>query len=291
MQEISADKSQSVVDTSLTELAFIFFFILLVFAVLKVSELINFQDKVIEEKELAKQHVLELEVQMDSLISSTLPIRQALNYPNLLDESEIFVGLEKDSAEVVKIIEENRFLEDKFQNQGLIKDDFIEYTKAFSRLGNDLKGVLDLENKNPEDIAKEVIDKLVTLNGQNANLRRRIVEQGNGLDFPPCWADREGNIQFVYTVIMNEESLEVLRAWPDSLDARVERMPYIQAALGVYNTSKNFWIATNKLYRNSVENECRHFVKIKDNVESKRAFKKYLLTIERHFYKLLLRDE
>jgi hypothetical protein len=287
MGSVSSDKSNSIVETSLTELAFIFFFILLVFSALKITELLDKEEQLNREKEVISVKLNKVNSIKEHLIKTTLPVRQALNNPIPIDPNDIFEGLEKDMKVAVSIIERQRRLDQGLLNNDIKPENIEIYIEAI----NQITKFIDKEKIKTNDAAEIVqtmIEKINTLTGQNANLRRRLGELGNGLDHPPCWADEQGNIQYVYSIKIKEDGMIVERAWPVNLQSRVDTMPYIEAAIGSYKNKLTFWRATNQLYQDSVKNECRHFVKIDDQAISKDAFKSYLLAIERYFYKLLL---
>lgn len=289
MSELSNEKSQSIIETSLTELAFIFFFVLLAFSALKISEVTN-------EKKEADQKVDSLEKDRKRLVHAFLPIQEAVTSqtvrssstpPKAIDDSsldEIFTGLEQTKQKALDVIEAFKTMDNQLSESGL---NLTEVSKAVERV----KALANSEN-GEKDLSQAVADietQLMTLRGQNLNLRSKLASEGNGLDHPPCWADpKTGEIQFVYEITIAEDGVTVVKSWPESRAIEVSSKPYIDNGLGSYSKPQEFWTATERLYASSVEAECRHFVKVYDKASSKDAFKKYLLTIERHFYKLLL---
>jgi hypothetical protein len=287
MADVSSDKSNTIVETSLTELAFIFFFILLAFTTLKITELVDKEKEISRQKEQIVAQLVQAKSNNDQLITSTLPVRQAVNYPTEINPDDIFEGLQEDMQIATSVIERQRLLEQQITEEGLSPEVLAKYVEAFNLIREGLSDEAEPEQE-PTELAELVLEKVNTLTGQNANLRRRLSDEGNGLDHPPCWADELGNIQYVYAVTINEGSMIVDRAWPEVLQSRVDSMPFIAAAIGQYEAKRIFWRATNELYQDSVANECRHFVRVDDKAISKDAFKSYLLAIERHFYKLLL---
>lgn len=287
MADASSDKSNTIVETSLTELAFIFFFILLAFTALKITELVDKEKEISREKEQIAAQLVQAQSNNDQLIASTLPVRQAVNYPTQINPDDIFEGLQDDMQTAASLIERQRLLEQHLTETSVSPELLAEYVKAFNLIRESFAEDAESEQE-PTELVELVLEKVNTLTGQNANLRRRLGEEGNGLDHPPCWADELGNIQYVYAITINESSMMVERAWPEVLQSRVDSMPFIAAAIGQYETKRSFWRSTNELYQDSVANECRHFVRIDDQAISKDAFKSYLLAIERHFYKLLL---
>ncbi|VEL95958.1 hypothetical protein ALT761_00917 [Alteromonas sp. 76-1] len=289
MSNISPDKSQSIIETSLTELAFIFFFILLAFAALKIGELVAKEDEALQENEQLEAQLDKVQQDNNTLIATSLSIRDAVNSPSMISPDAVFDGLAEDTSKAINYIQRQKDLEAQLPEKEMGAEQLDHYINVVKILqaANDAQDEKFLD-ETPEELAERLMDDMQMLKGQNANLRQRLGDEGNGLDHPPCWADEVGNIQFVYQVTIHEDHLLVDRAWPDVLQSRVDGMPFITEALGQYGTRRAFWAATNMLYQDSVAKECRHFVKIVDKADSKDSFKSYLIAIERHFYKLLL---
>lgn len=289
MSNISPNKSQSIIETSLTELAFIFFFILLAFAALKIGELVAKEDEALQENEQLEAQLDKVQQDNDTLIATTLSIREAINSPSLISPDAVFNGLAEDTSKAINYIQRQKDLEAQLPEKEMDAEQLDQYINVVKILqaANDTQDE-QFFDETPEELAERLMDDMQMLKGQNANLRQRLGDEGNGLDHPPCWADEDGNIQFVYQVTIHEDHLLIDRAWPDVLQSRVDGMPFITEALGQYGTRRAFWAATKLLYQDSVAKECRHFVRIVDEADSKDSFKSYLIAIERHFYKLLL---
>jgi|TARA_R100001440_G_scaffold8811_2_gene16652 hypothetical protein len=289
MSELSSEKSQSIIETSLTELAFIFFFVLLAFSALKITE-------IAQEKKDSEVKAESLQKDRKELVQTLLPIQKAianettppkLSSTRSIDESsldEIFTGLDKTKKDTLAIIESFKTMERELSESGRSASEIAQALERVKELSSSKSG-----DRNLTDIISEIETRMMTLQGQNLNLRNKLNAVGNGLDHPPCWADpNTGEIQFVYEVTIAESEIKVAKSWPETRAKEVGSKPFIAEGLGAYSEPKDFWIATRSLYESSIDAECRHFVKVYDKASSKDAFKRYLLTIERHFYKLLL---
>ncbi len=279
-----ADKGQSIVEASLTELAFIFFFILFVFSSLKINSLIESSDFVEEEKRrFAEQHNI---------------MRESLELPKV-DMEAPFEGVSETTLKVTQLASTVKDIERQLNNlpSSELKDKIEIISRIEEKYGSPSE-ILDaiekaVEDKSPFDKFPQYLEdlkvQLDNAKGQNQNMRERLKKLGNGLVYPPCWADvNTGAIEYIYNVIINENSIIVTRAWPDSREELVLRTPHIMNALGEYNINSEFLEMTRALFVDSKENKCRHFVRIIDEAISKDAFKKQLLTIEHHFYKYLV---
>jgi hypothetical protein len=116
---------------------------------------------------------------------------------------------------------------------------------------------------------------------------RRI---GNGLDHPPCWADSAGRPEYAFTVTLQTSTVSIAPAWPAHRAGDAERTPGITAAIGSQMSYGEFSRRALPVFEWSTRQtpECRHFVRIVDQVDGgKDPFKQNLLTVERFFYKLL----
>ena len=129
----------------------------------------------------------------------------------------------------------------------------------------------------------------VNLRGQVANLQRRV---GNGLDHPPCWADAAGNIEYAFQVTIRTNTVTVQPIWPVHREDDARRIPGMVQLIGEDWSYQEFSHRGFPIFAWSrrQEPECRHFVKLDDQVDGgKEAFKTGLLTVENFFYKLLLK--
>ncbi|MDN7135364.1 hypothetical protein [Pseudidiomarina terrestris] len=282
-QEIT-DKSQSIIETSLTELVFIFFFVLLVFAALKIKE-------VNDEKEDYLQKTTQLASTIQhfvDLIDVSAPLHSknnaSRNHLSEVDLNKVFTGLKRIEQNVSQIIEEHSKIESQLARSGETIESVTSAIENIKQLFDESKASEPLKN-----LVASLDSQIMSLQGQNLNLREKLADEGNGLVHPPCWADpTTGDIEYIYHVTINESSMTLKPAWPANRSFDVDSNPDITAAVGTYDQSAGFWNATRSIYRNSLEQECRHFVLIEDQAVSKESFKKYLLTAERHFYKRLL---
>lgn len=298
MSSMHEERSQPIVETSLTELAFIFFFILLIFSAWKFSEL----NTLLDEKN--DTHTA-LEQQIDELKSSLQEASKLVGLDESVDPEALFKELSVAKAQAERastLTDENRALEEKLNQLTELMDNITQsstnspeqllnklgelssLTNAIQQAGE----VAGIEEETAEELLGELIQQHKDAKGQNINLRQKVAQLGNGLDHPPCWADPvTGNIQYVFDVVINESSVDFHPGWPESRHAQAINNPNILLIPGVYERNKELWISSKALYKESVAAKCRHFVKVYDHAESKRAFKSYLLGIENHFYKFL----
>jgi hypothetical protein len=133
------------------------------------------------------------------------------------------------------------------------------------------------------DTRKENAD----LRGQVAFLKHRLDARG-GRDYPPCWADESGKVEFLFVIETRSEGITVSPAWPARREADARALPGIAEALAGPHTYRDFPAMTKAVFNWSQKQspECRHYVQLRsyipDAIESDRA----RLMIENYFYKV-----
>lgn len=291
-----SERKSSVLDTSLTEMAFIFFFILLLIAIWKINE----QEQ--KKEELAQQILNEQTRTENYEVISTL-VEQIKAQIGTDSVDELFSELVKATTENSSMKSELETLKTQLEEQSaaldayeqnlrevLVNDDknaIAEKLKAYAQLKNKLDSVSEA-SKDTVETLDDVLIQLNDLKGQNNNLRQQVVRLGNGLDHPPCWADSEtGAIEYVFDVVINEDTTVFYAGWPENRAQQALSDPKISNVPGVYSSKEELWVKTRELYNESVKNKCRHFVRIYDHATTKDAFKNKLLAVENHFYKSL----
>ena len=97
------------------------------------------------------------------------------------------------------------------QETGTIRD-VVTAAKNYSELAK--------SGANPDQIKKENSD----LRGQVAFLKNRLDARG-GRDYPPCWADESGKVEFLFSVEVKPDSVVVSPAWPPRREAAARALP------------------------------------------------------------------
>lgn len=138
----------------------------------------------------------------------------------------------------------------------------------------------------PGGLQKENSD----LRGQVAFLKKRLDARG-GRDYPPCWADESGKVEFLYAIELRADSVVVTPAWPANRDADAKGLPGLSATLAEPHPYSKFVSAIQGVFNwsKAQTTECRHYVQLKslipDAVQSDRA----RLMVENYFYKVEVR--
>ena len=280
------ETNNSIIETSLAELAFALFFVTLIFSVFKINEARS-------EKALLEDEVVILE---ESLTEATKAFENIEDFdPNELFK-ELTIGkkaqeeLKQTRKEKSALAERVKYFEDIEKQLNSSPKEVAEKLKQLETLKEAL--ALNESKEDPVSKVKDLMQQNSDIKGQNINLRTKLSKVGNGLDHPPCWADPvTGQIQYAFNVVISETSTEFMPGWSESRRDQALGDSHIMAVIGSYSTNKSMWSASQALYEDSVDQECRHFVRVYDHAESKSSFKRFLLGIENHFYKYLSNEK
>ncbi len=146
------------------------------------------------------------------------------------------------------------------------------------------------------DALKKVESDPVMVRKENSDLKGQIqflknrLEAKGGLDFPPCWADEQGKIQYLFNVELQENALNVSRAWPDSRAADAQSLPNISTVMSnVTSDYPAFLSAVKPISDLSRKLNCRHYVRIKNMIPDAVTSDRRRLSIEDYFYKVEVR--
>ena len=101
----------------------------------------------------------------------------------------------------------------------------------FAKLGS--KGV------SSSNVVKDNAD----LRGQIAFLKHRLDARG-GRDFPPCWADETGKVQFLFALEARSDSITIVPGWPESR----EESAICKIKVGTLDVN-TFWHDDSKMWR------------------------------------------
>lgn len=185
-------------------------------------------------------------------------------------------------------------IEQQLADKAEIDESFTEDPVLVALSGDSPKQKLDSliqEYREIDSLKKDGFDHLAIrrensdLIGQIQFLKNRL-EANGGLDFPPCWADENGRVQFLLTVELHENDLGVSRAWPDSRAADAQALPNINAVMA--NTTPDyatFLTAVKPIADLSRTLNCRHYVRIQNRIADAVISDRRRLSIEDYFYK------
>ncbi len=151
----------------------------------------------------------------------------------------------------------------------------IQNAKRFAELGQDVI--------KPELIRKENAD----LRGQVAFLKNRLDARG-GRDYPPCWADESGKVEFLFAIELKDDSVVVTPAWPSKREADARVLPDIHRALEAPFAHSEFASRVLGVFGWSKKQnpECRHYVQLRSTISDAVRSDRARLVVENYFYKV-----
>lgn len=135
----------------------------------------------------------------------------------------------------------------------------------------------------PADVAKENSD----LRGQVAFLKNRLDARG-GRDFPPCWADETGKVEYLFALETKSGTVLVSPAWTARRDASARALPGLDEALNGPHTHQDFPGRMRAIFNwsKSQSPECRHYVHLKSSIADAIQSDRARLMVENYFYKI-----
>lgn len=145
-------------------------------------------------------------------------------------------------------------------------------------------GELAKGGANPVAINKENSD----LRGQVAFLKNRLDARG-GRDFPPCWADESGKVEFLFSIVTKPDSVVVSQAWPASRENAARVLPGIDEILAAGNHSNRDFVSRIQGVFNwskKQDPECRHYIQLKSSISDAVQSDRARLMVENYFYKV-----
>lgn len=142
---------------------------------------------------------------------------------------------------------------------------------------------LSKKGQSPEIIKKENSD----LRGQVAFLKNRLDARG-GRDYPPCWADEAGKVEFLFSVEVRPDSVVVTPAWPTRRESAARALPGIDAVLTGPHSNQVFMSKIQGIFNwsKTQDPECRHYVQLKSTISDAVQSDRARLMVENFFYKV-----
>jgi hypothetical protein len=143
-------------------------------------------------------------------------------------------------------------------------------------------GELAVAGTNPEI----VLNENANLRGQVAFLKNRLDARG-GRDFPPCWADETGKVEFLFAVEVKPDLVVVTPAWPPRREAAARALPGMAEVLAGSHSNLDFVSRIQGIFNwsKSQNPECRHYVQLKSSISDAVQSDRARLMVENYFYK------
>jgi hypothetical protein len=137
-------------------------------------------------------------------------------------------------------------------------------------------------------------NNISAVKAENEKLRGQIQYFTNrdklrGLDHPPCWADTNGKIEFLFNVETRPDGFITTKAWPANRELEARSLPNLDGTLSSgLMTPTAFSAAMQPIldWSKQQEPECRHFVYLATTIGDADARDTSRKLVEGFFYKL-----
>jgi len=256
-----------------------------------ISSLLHFRHGEDKQDEKAKQIFKELSNQTKIIAENERLKRKIERYEvneqllKMDEEFKVQLSRKESLLAMLKDMNTTKDLENVFTELETLK-------KALKKEDDELR-LLSAENKKLAQLLKEFTnmskDELLyaqdILKGQVSYLTRRL-NMGGGNELPPCWANKKsGKAEYIFTVTIGENSLKVSPRWP-KYRAKDVRKYHVSKRLYDNNVSVDEFLSlTKKIYQDADKNECKHYLYLFDEAETKHGYKDKRLKLENYYYK------
>lgn len=151
----------------------------------------------------------------------------------------------------------------------------ISAAERYAELGQGGRGVDSIQKENSD------------LRGQVAFLKNRLDARG-GRDYPPCWADETGKVEFLFSIELGSGSITVSPAWPRRRDSVANEIPGVTAAVSAPVSYQQFAGVVQPIldWSKKQDPECRHYVQLKSSISDAVQSDRARLMVENFFYKV-----
>jgi hypothetical protein len=259
---------------SLTELAFILTFILLLLAA------VSFIKK---DEEINKCH--DTVARCENFITDEE--KKLLDAANVSVEQKQFINL----GEIIPTLTELKNAKEQLESY---KKQTADLEKEISTLAP-IKTILDKFQNGIQEQAKQCVKDAINPPPLSDKVRAdKCIKELKGYKkrfaFPSCWLDKNGKIEFLFSVNLTNNGIVVSPAWAKERDNEAQLLPNIHQLInkGEPISIETFKVNSQEIFQYSENNkpeECRFYVRlsstISDAVKSDRA----RLAVESVFYK------
>lgn len=235
-----------------------------------------------KERDTAKARVVELEPvakAMASLGSSAFDItKEYIKTKQKLAEAEIKLGEAKDAIELAEAAKEMSAPDNNAK-------DAIEAYKQAAKLGAAVRAA----GGSAESLASSAAictTELKSCQGQTAYLNRRLNEQIGGFGLPPCWANAEGRVQYIFDTRMTDQGIVLADNKVLGREKDQAALPLSSARFNVALEPAAFAATMMPLRSWSEEHECRFYVRLVDDLAEggRERYKELRRSVEGSFY-------
>ena len=144
----------------------------------------------------------------------------------------------------------------------------------------------------PDDLVARVEKQAFIVANQEGQLQyfeKQLQAAGLGKGQRPCWVDPDGEIDFLFDVLLSSDGIRMRENRIQSREVERGTLPIPDTDSGEVLSAAEFTRRTLPLYESSLAKNCRFFVTVFDatGATEKDLYKSLLRTVEGHFYKRL----
>lgn len=297
-----SEKNDRVFQLSLTEIAFLLVFLLMLllgYMIFKLDQdLADTQQQLTTGANLAAQQEalaaarakLKTELQSAGSQNPDEVISKLLSQAELIQEREILRAQVADLDAQVSALTKVKAVLEKVANETAtrMKQQGQQVTPgAEAKLAKDLMDAYQQMNQASAAGLPQVQKENADLRGQVAFLKGKLDARG-GRDYPPCWADEHtGKVEFIFDIMMSTDGLTVSPAWPKNRTAdALTFTTTTQLISPKKHPLSEFIQLANPIFADSKAKNCRHYVVLRSNIADTATFNRYRYNVENMFYKV-----
>lgn len=236
-----------------------------------------------EAKKIAEEYKKILE-ELDKELSNLKEIKMLANQNEINKEK---TSVEKES-DLISTIKSSIIFRQEIENKIGEKIDNTNIKNSASIITSKLNELnkLEVDKDSTVSLSKENTD----LKGQVVWLKNKLNANG-GRDYPPCWAEEvSGKPQYLFIINILSSGFQIDSAWSESREHDASLLPGISSVLdhSIYSID-SFRERVAAINKNSIEKNCRHYVKLINRVNDLQFFNKHRFAVEEFFYKYEIR--
>jgi predicted transcriptional regulator len=169
--------------------------------------------------------------------------------------------------------------------------DSLKNTSLKDHSAKEIAQIINSSGKFAEVVTEKMnaLVEVERLKGQLANAQIKLKRLGKGTEMPPCWADSTtGKLEYIFKIDLTPNGFIIHNEQVQNRINDQKLLPINMIQFDRNLSQQNFLSQTLPLNQWSRQNNCRFFVKVKDETpaDQKNTYKAMLRTLESHFYKL-----
>ena len=217
-------------------------------------------------------------------VQSTLDKFNIKGKPTSEQLSNLYLNLYSTPSNNTNVSELN-FVINRLNNQNDLNNRLKDINNFFEQSTNTTNEYAQYNKPKEGGENKSSKKEIETLKSQVKYLQKKI--EKSGVVHLPCIIDDEGSSIFLFRLSLRDDNIHVQLGSHESVQKFSKDLPNIDNLVDKTMSLKKFMRLTKPIFEQSVQDECRQFVYLKDETISKKEYKRKTLTIQHHFYKYI----